>query len=259
MVPAMRPTSSGVTDRGLVRRLNEDAVFVDEDLGLFVVADGMGGHQAGEVASRLAVETVEAFVRRSALDDDFTWPFGLDPTLSLEANRLRTALQLANRRVFQASESCDEYAGMGTTAVAALVGDSRIAVGHVGDSRLYRLRGDCMEQLTQDDSWVSALRGRDPAVMVSSEHPMQNVLTSVLGVCERVDVHMSEFLRVDGDALLLCSDGLHGVLPEADLSRLLRASPDPAEAVHGLVAAALAAGTRDNISAIVVRCGGLAG
>src|SRR3954465_8209658 len=111
----------GLSDVGRVRKGNEDSFACDESLRLFIVADGMGGHNAGEVASRLAVEALVGFIRRSHEDTDVSWPYGIDPTLSLQSNRLRTAINLANRRVFRAAESHDDYTGMGTTIVAALI------------------------------------------------------------------------------------------------------------------------------------------
>jgi len=132
----------GISDTGRVRKSNEDKFVSDPEFRFFAVADGMGGHSAGEVASGLAIETLQGFIHRSANDTDFSWPYGLDKTLSFDGNRLRTAIHLANRRVFRAAESSDDYGGMGTTIVGLLVGDSRISVAHVGDSRLYLLSGD---------------------------------------------------------------------------------------------------------------------
>src|SRR5262245_10902852 len=174
----------------------------------------MGGHNAGEVASRLAVETLTAFIQRSDVDTDFSWPYGLDKTLSFDGNRLRTGISLANRRVFRAAESSDDYGGMGTTIVGLLVNGSKIAVGHVGDSRLYLLSDTHLEQLTYDDSWAATILAQDPSIDPAeiAHHPMRNVLTNVLGARDQVDVHMSERTITPGDRLLLCTDGLHGVL-----------------------------------------------
>src|ERR671910_2638682 len=149
--------AQAVSDAGPVRKNNEDSWAVEDDLQLYVVADGMGGHSAGEVASRLAVEALVGFIRRSHEETAVSWPYGIDPTLSLQANRLRTAINLANRRIFRAAESHDDYTGMGTTIVCALIADGRLIVGHVGDSRLYRWDGTTLSQLTQDDTWAAAL------------------------------------------------------------------------------------------------------
>src|SRR5215510_8979017 len=147
--------AAAVSDVGRVRKTNEDTFLSDPEARLFIVADGMGGHGAGEVASKLAVEATAGFIRRSASDTDFSWPYGLDGTLTFDANRLRTAIHLANRRVFRAAESNDDYSGMGTTIVGLLANSTRVAIGHVGDSRLYLLRRGKIEQLTQDHSWAA--------------------------------------------------------------------------------------------------------
>src|SRR5688572_14230229 len=132
-------SSFGVSHPGAVRQTNEDTFLVDDERSLFVVADGMGGHAAGEVASRVAVETIGTFIDRSQDSDDFSWPCGIDGTLSVNGNRLRTAIYLANRRIFRIAEDSDDFVGMGTTVVCALIRGSRLAFGHVGDSRLYLL------------------------------------------------------------------------------------------------------------------------
>ena len=138
-----------------MRRTNEDALFIDESLGLLIIADGMGGHAAGEVASGLAVEAVVGFIRRTTEDHEHSWPYGIDSTLSFNANRLRTAVHLANRRVFREAESHDDYTGMGTTIVAALLVDGLLSIAHVGDSRMYYASNNQLVQLTRDDSWAA--------------------------------------------------------------------------------------------------------
>jgi len=243
----------GVTEAGAVRKNNEDRFIVDEQVNLFAVADGMGGHRAGEVASLMAVESISAFVRRSAGDVDFTWPFGIDAGLSLDGNRLRTAVHLANRRIFQAAETTEDYSGMGTTIVGVLVNGATIAVAHVGDSRLYLLAGGTLQQVTADDSWAATVLAHDPTLTPDqvSRHPMRNVLTNVLGAREHVDVHISERPFATGDKLLLSTDGLHAVLG-LDAIRTILADSPRGTAAGTLVAAALAAGSRDNVTAVVV-------
>ena len=244
----------GVSDAGRVRKTNEDRFVSDPDARFFAVADGMGGHNAGEVASRLAVEALTAFIQRSASDTDFSWPYGLDKTLSFDGNRLRTAIHLANRRVFRAAESTDDYGGMGTTVVGLLVNGTRMSIGHVGDSRLYLLSNGNLEQLTQDDSWAATILAQDPSLNPEdiAHHPMRNVLTNVVGAREKVDVHLSERSLKDGDVLLLCSDGLHGALDADSLIQILKANPDVDQAARALVDAALER-SRDNVTALVVR------
>ena len=188
-------TSHGVTHPGRVRKTNEDSLFADPALGLFVVADGMGGHNAGEVASRLAVEAIKGFLARSPDGDDFTWPYGIDPELSFPGNRLMTAIKLANRRVFKAGESRDEYTGLGTTVVAALIDDDQLTFSGVGDSRIYVCAGGTLEQITQDDSWVATVLAREPGMdddAALATHPMRHVLTNVLGAREQIEMEVSE-------------------------------------------------------------------
>jgi protein phosphatase len=247
--------ASAVSDTGPVRKTNEDAFVSDSDVRLFAVADGMGGHDAGEVASRLAIEAITGFIRRSAADTDFSWPYGLDGSLSYDGNRLRTAIHLANRRIFRTAENNDDYSGMGTTIVSILANSRRVAIGHVGDSRLYLMRHGALEQLTQDDSWAATILAHDPRVKPSdlAHHPMRNVLTNVLGAREQVDVHLTERDLESQDVLLLCSDGLHGVLDSDELQQILQTESDVHAAARALVGSALESGARDNVTALVVR------
>jgi PPM family protein phosphatase len=247
--------ASATTDAGPVRKTNEDSFVSDAGVRLFAVADGMGGHEAGEVASRLAIEAITGFIRRSAADTDFSWPYGLDGNLSYDGNRLRTAIHLANRRIFRAAENNDDYSGMGTTIVSVLANGSRVAIGNVGDSRLYMLRRGKLDQLTQDDSWAATILAHDPRVKPAdlAHHPMRNVLTNVLGAREQVDVHLAERDLEAGDVMLLCSDGLHGVLDVDQVSEILQATADVDAAARALVQTALENGARDNVTALVVR------
>ena len=162
-------TAHGASHPGNVRKINEDSWRLDLDLGVFLVADGMGGHNAGEVASEMAVETMLSFLRRTYDGDDVTWPYGIDPKLSFEGNRLITAVRLGNRRVFKAAESRDEFTGMGTTIVAALIDEDRLVFSGVGDSRIYALTDGTFVQLTTDDSWVASLRKGDPSAELAGE------------------------------------------------------------------------------------------
>src|SRR5215510_11106359 len=142
----------GETDIGRRRSLNEDAIFAGD--GLFIVCDGMGGHKAGEVASKVATDAIAAFIQRSDEDPEITWPYGFEPRASLDGNRLRTAIKLANRAVFRKSASSDDYTGMGTTVAAVLIARSRpqMTYATVGDSRIYLIRGGIISQLSHDDS-----------------------------------------------------------------------------------------------------------
>ncbi len=250
--------ASAVSDVGRVRKTNEDAFVSDAAVSLFAVADGMGGHDAGEVAAALAIDAITSFIRRSAEDIDFSWPYGIDRALSYDANRLRTAIHLANRKIFRAAESNDDFSGMGTTIVAMLVSGQNMAVGHVGDSRLYLMRAGTLQQLTADDSWAATILAHDPRLNASdiAKHPMRNVLTNVLGAREQVDVHLSEHVLLPGDTILLCSDGLHGAVDAVTLASMIAGQPDVDHLSRQLVEAALERGSRDNVTALVVRYDG---
>jgi protein phosphatase len=251
--PVLRAAAS--TDPGPVRRTNEDKYLLAPDLSLFAVADGMGGYHAGEVASKLALESLAGFIRRSLEDADCSWPYGIEPNLSMSGNRLHTAISLANRRVFREAESHDDYTGMGSTVAAVLCVGAVAIVGHVGDSRAYLFRDLDLSQLTQDDTWAVAMLAENPAGAANvASHPFKHVLTNVLGSKERTSVHIAEHPVSPGDRLLLCSDGLHGVLPNSDLQTLLAGLADASieDAAATLVREALARGTRDNVTAIVV-------
>jgi PPM family protein phosphatase len=242
----------GITEAGPVRRLNEDFFISAEDLRLFVVADGMGGRSAGEFAARIAVESIENFIRRSHETSDFSWPYGIDPALSYEANRLKTAVNLANRRINRLVENHDDYVAMGTTVVCALVADKRLVIAHVGDSRLYVRDGLGLHQLTEDDSWAATVLGNGNGSAPVTRH----VLTNVLGARPDTLVHLSERELKGDEMLLLCSDGLHGSVPHEMLQDLLASGNDLPAVTQALVARALERGSRDNITALVVRsCG----
>lgn len=250
--------ASAVSDVGRVRKTNEDAFIADVDVSLFCVADGMGGHEAGEVASSLAIEAVSAFIRRSAGDTDFSWPYGIDRNLSYDANRLRTAVCLGNRKIFRTAESNDDYNGMGTTIVGALVNEERMAIAHVGDSRIYLVRRGRIRQLTADDSWAATILAHDPKLNSAdiAKHPMRNVLTNVLGARDQVEVHVAEHDLEPGDVVLLCSDGLHGALDDAALAQIVAKEPDLQVATRQMVDAALDNGSRDNVTAVLIRIDG---
>jgi PPM family protein phosphatase len=244
--------AGGFSDRGPLRRTNEDAMFMDEALGLLIVADGMGGHAAGEVASRLAVEAVAGFIRRTSEDDEHSWPYGIDSNLSLNANRIRTAVHLANRRVFREAESHDDYTGMGTTIVAALVFDGTVSIAHVGDSRMYHSSNDHLLQLTRDDSWAATVLGHRPLDLAAAEpHPMRHVLTNVLGARDHTEIHVQDRAVGSGELLLLCTDGLHGSMDDRSIQEVLTRHKSMEATAEALVRAALDRGSRDNVTALV--------
>ena len=248
---------SGRTHTGKVRRHNEDGLLVDVSLGLYIVADGMGGHKAGEVASSLAIESIHSFLLRARQDDDHTWPFGLEATLDVNGNRLRTAVKLANRRVFRESERRDEFTGMGTTVAAVLAEGSSTVVCGVGDSRVYLVGPSAVKLLTRDHTWVETLLAQNPELDRGklANHPMRHVLTSVIGAQDDVDVSIVAQSLERGDRLVLCTDGVHGAMEEHRLAAVVREASSPADAADKLVAEALERDGRDNLTAIVVEAG----
>ena len=241
------------TNPGVLRPSNEDAALWDPNLALLAVADGMGGHNAGEVASRMALDAMRAFLQEEATHD-LTWPFGFKPALSVASNRLMTAIKIANLNVFSASEQRAEHAGMGTTVVAALVEGSRLTFASVGDSRIYSLSGTELRQLTKDDSWVVMLMkesGLDASAFV--HHPMRHVLTSVVGARPGLEVPVEEMDLVDGQTILLCTDGLHGALTDDAIRTMLQSEPDLERAADTLVETAVTRDGKDNITVVLAR------
>jgi protein phosphatase len=228
----------GVTHTGR-RSTNEDSMLVVPDIGLFVVADGMGGHNAGEIASALAVRTIHTFL--SAGRD-------VDPTA------LAAGLRLANDEILLTAEGTPEYEGMGTTVVTAIARDDRLVYGSVGDSRLYLWRGGRLTQLTQDDSWVSRVLPPDALGTADAMgHPMRHVLTKVVGVRSDLDPSVGDCRLDSGDALLLCSDGLHGTLADDAIAREMGSGAGVDAIAQSLVDRALAGGATDNVTVVVVR------
>jgi serine/threonine protein phosphatase PrpC len=241
----------GLTDKGRVRPTNEDCFAIHEELGLCVIADGMGGHNAGEVAARLAVDAVVAFVR----DPAERHPFGSDPALSVDGNLLRSAIHRANVQIREAALTSLDLAGMGTTVVAARERDGRLSVAHVGDSRLYLMAQGRLRQVTQDDSWMASMLAHDPTAdpVMLEHHPLRNVLTNVVGARVRPDVHVAEETLTGGELLLLSTDGVHGVLDEDRIGQLMLEEEEPQAIARGVITAALTRGSRDNCTAVIAR------
>ena len=234
------------------RKMNQDHFGWWPELGLFVVADGMGGHNAGEVASHLAVETIRSFIAESATTTDITWPFGIEVKNSIDMNRLTTAVRLANRKIYDEGSKSPELSGMGTTVVAVLVVGDRLALVSVGDSRIYRFRHGALEQLTKDDTWLTSVLGEKQAEDADQSHPLRHVLTSVVGTKDDVKPGAREELLKAGDTFVLCTDGVHGKLDTASLTNVLSESTTAAEGAANLVNAAITRGTTDNATALVI-------
>lgn len=230
------------------RSNNEDAVCSRPELGLFVVADGMGGYEGGEVASALAVDAICELVRRTHGDKDVTWPYKIDPTRSIDENEIIVATRLANERITQRRSG--ELAEMGSTVAVLRIADERVVVGHVGDSRIYRMRDGVVAPMTIDHSLLAQLIASGSPPPDIEHFPWRHVVTRALGTpTGEPEVKLDRALP--GDVYLVCSDGLSEVLSPQRIAELLdRPAKD---ACRALVDEAFAAGSRDNISAIVVR------
>jgi protein phosphatase len=274
--------SAALTDLGLRRPANEDSFVSRPGLGLHVVCDGMGGHAAGEIASRIAADTIEAFIQQSeGVTATFTWPFGYSPEWGIDGNRLVSALMLANREIAQRVIDEPALRGMATTAVCLLIGTGNPGAGidggavsspipnpqspnpgalhalfaHVGDSRAYLWRDGDLDQVTRDHSWVE----EQISLGVLSEaearkHPWRNLVTRALAGADEPRVELTPVELVPGDRILLCSDGLTSPLTNAAIAGILARAPmgRPDELCQALVDAANASGGPDNITVIVV-------
>jgi serine/threonine protein phosphatase PrpC len=245
--------SYGVSDTGCVRSENQDRILIDHSSGLFMVADGMGGHRHGEIAAELAVSTLRYYVETSRDSFDATWPFGYDFDLSVDANRLSTGIQLANQQVWNHAQVTPDCAGMGTTVAAILLGDEKTIVGNVGDSRVYLFRAGELKQISYDDTYVNAIVEREGAGAIDiANSPMRNVLTQAAGSEQSVKVHITEQKLQSGDIYLICSDGLHGVIGDAAIRSILATGRDVEHMARRLNEAARVNGGPDNISVVLL-------
>lgn len=251
----MKITYQAITDVGRKRKGNEDSLFVNAVQNLFVVADGMGGHAAGEIASKVAVDAINEFVLLTGGDEEITWPFGLDENMSYDGNRLKTAIRYANRKVLEATKEKSEYEGMATTVAAVLVDGDTANLGHVGDSRVYLVRDGKISQLTADHSWVNEqIQSGVISADQARTHPLRNVVTRALGGKPDLQVDMKVHKIQSGDILLLCSDGLTTMIPDEDIGRVvLESEGDVEKAAKALVATANARGGEDNITVVLMR------
>jgi len=251
----MTVASAVASHPGLRRDDNEDYFCNRGDIGLFMVADGMGGHAAGEVASKLAVEVIEGFINDTKdADINTTWPFPYDTALSLDGNRLKAAFRLANRRLGTAMEGNDLLRGMATTAAAVLFSKEQPVVAHVGDSRVYLWREGFLHQLTQDHSWVSEqVRAGVLTETDARRHPWRNVVTRALAGGDDPQVEVADIEVKTGDRILLCSDGLSGVVPPDKLETIVGQTSSLQDTCQALIDAANAAGGPDNITVAMLK------
>jgi serine/threonine protein phosphatase PrpC len=231
------------TDVGRKRSANEDCFALAPELGLYLVADGMGGHRAGRVASDLAAEgTLDALRRVRNAEASLT-------------EKLRYCVSAANHVIYAAARNKSELRGMGTTLVALLAGAGRIALAHVGDSRAYLIRAGRIRQLTDDHSLVAELvRRRELSARAARGHPHRHVLTRALGVRRATEPDLAELTPAPQDVVLLCSDGLTGHLLDEEIAKVVASDSDLEAACEQLVAIANSRGGEDNITVALVRC-----
>jgi protein phosphatase len=244
----------GLSDVGKQRQHNEDTFLVADDAKLFLVADGMGGHAAGEIASRIAVDSISEFIVHTK-EDDGTWPHAYDEHYTRTTNRLMAALRMANTRVLEAMRKDAKLRGMGTTVVAAMSEGGKMSVAHVGDSRAYLIRAGAISRLTNDHSWVyEQVQAGMLTEAEAEKHPLRNVITRALGGALSVTPDASEVESRPGDVYLLCSDGLTGMVPEEEILRIVTENAaDLEQACRVLIDVANERGGLDNVTAILVK------
>ncbi|MBI3596352.1 MAG: Stp1/IreP family PP2C-type Ser/Thr phosphatase [Nitrospirae bacterium] len=250
----MQIKSYGQSDVGRVRSSNEDAWAVFPDLQFFVVADGMGGHAAGEIASHMAVDTMHDFMRTSVQASEVTWPADMDRNLPVPIRRLVAAGKLANEKIFQASRSNSKLNGMGTTMVAILIDQGTAYVGHVGDSRAYLFRDGKIDRLTEDHSLINDYIHQGLLkIEEANQHPLKHVITRALGSGLKVEVDVKSVPLREGDALLLCSDGLSNLLTDEELrTTSLDFLKEPQIVCQRLIDLANEKGGEDNVTVVFI-------
>jgi PPM family protein phosphatase len=243
----------GLTDVGRKRKHNEDAFASDVNEGLFIVADGMGGHAAGEVASKITVETIGEFIAATRQKEEATWPFKYNHELDFNSNRLAVAIEKANERVMAAVAAQPWLKGMGTTVVAGLLNEKLLSLAHVGDSRAYLFRDGQLSRLTDDHSWVH--EQVTAGILTEEEaktHPLKNVVTRALGGGPSVSPDLQELVFSPGDRYLFCSDGLTTMVGDEEILETAASVKDTQSLCQKLVDMANEKGGVDNITVVVV-------
>lgn len=245
---------AGLTHVGMRRPHNEDNLLLLPEQRVFIVADGMGGHASGEVASRVAVEEVASFYERTHQDAEATWPYRMDHRRSYEENRLLTSIRHANARIFALAQKEARYQKMGTTIVGIAFSETMMHVAHVGDSRAYRFRDGALVQLTEDHSLLNDYIKAKPMTQAEiDKFPHKNVISRALGMGDDVKVDAGRDDLRAGDQYLLCSDGLSGMIKDSAIARILGLALALDLKAQGLVDAANAAGGADNITVVVAQ------
>jgi serine/threonine protein phosphatase PrpC len=246
--------SAALSDPGRRRQINEDYYLVNRRHDLYVLADGMGGHAAGEVASQLVAGTIEEFVLLVTESAEITWPFGYSVRMPYEHNVLQTAVQLANSRVSQTAQQSEQYVGMGSTVVVAWIRGNKAFYSHIGDSRIYLLRNGQLSQLTQDHSLVQEQISRGLITPEEAKtHRLRHVVTKAVGGRDSVEVSVQEQELQAGDQLLLCSDGLTDCVADPEICRILNTPANPEQLCQELVDSANQAGGDDNITVVLLQ------
>lgn len=247
----MEIKAAGKTNIGLVRKQNEDDFFIDESLGLLAVADGMGGHAAGRVASKMATNFMKRYFKKKVATSS-TRNRELQGDYSEITNELALSIHTANQAIYEAAQRMPGFKGMGTTIAAVQVKGDRLSIAHIGDSRVYLIRAGNIEQLTDDHSVVCEQVKRELITReeaVKSE--IKNILTRALGINDQVEVDLSEMNLAPNDSLLLCTDGLSNMVDDEMMLTIVTATKDPALACEQLVSMANANGGKDNITVII--------
>lgn len=236
------------------RSHNEDNLRLVPEEDLFIVADGMGGHASGEVASKMAIETLAQFFEETSADEEITWPYKMEKGRGYEENRLNAGIKLANLRIFETAAQNPSQRGMGTTVVALLLSGDTAYFGNVGDSRIYRLRGDELEQVTEDHSLLNDyIKMKDLTEEEIENFPHKNVIVRALGMKETVQVDVDVEKAEAGDIYMLCSDGLNGMINDKMIrSIMIEHRDNPEMCCDKLIEAANENGGNDNITIAVV-------
>jgi protein phosphatase len=242
------------TDLGRVRSNNEDNYKLVPELHLLVLSDGMGGEAHGEVASKIAVESIAAHCLEATENNSLPLCSALRPELATETNRLVSAVCVANKAIFEAAQKNPAQKGMGATTVAVWINEERLSLANVGDSRIYLLRAGELQQLTQDHSLVAEqVRRGILTPQQADQSDMNSVLIRALGIEEQVEVDADEHLLMKGDMVLLCSDGLSRMVPEAEIASTLLTYNGAQSAADRLVELANEYGGQDNITVVVLK------
>jgi len=245
---------AGTTHVGLKRKDNEDSYLLLKEEALFCVADGMGGHSCGEIASHIAIEELGEFFKLTSRDEEATWPFKMDRTQNYDENRLATAIKLANARIYERANSENKYKGMGTTIATVHFAANQVYIAHVGDSRVYSFRSGVLTQLTEDHSLLNDyLKAGRLTVEQVEAFPHKNVIVRALGMKDTVEIDTLRFDPIEGDLFLLCSDGLSGMVPDLQIQKILSKANGLESTCARLIDSANSAGGGDNVTCVLAR------